>query len=149
MKELDITTLPTRGHSRYTLPAEQLKGTVELKWLGQAYPGVAVNMESVGYKAIFKAVEKVCGNAKPFSLTGSLPIIRDLADAGYDVQITGFGRLDAYHANNEVCLYLCSVGVVLCLTMYLPPSLQFAYLSDYAKGFSVCAHIVQYLEFGL
>jgi len=103
IKELDVTKLPTVGPSRYHLPKDELKGTVEFKWLGDPFRGVAVNLKSPGYKAIHDAVAKVCGEAKPFALTGSLPIIRDLQDAGYDVQITGFGRMDAYHANNEVC----------------------------------------------
>ena len=50
-------------------------------------------------------------------------LIRDLQDAGFDVQITGFGRMDAYHANNE-----------------------FAYISDYKAGARIVAHTIANLE---
>lgn len=36
----------------------------------------------------------VAGEFKPFSLTGSLPIVADLKDQGFDVQVTGFGRME-------------------------------------------------------
>ena len=42
-------------------------------------------------------VEAKAKPAEPFSLTGSLPIIRGLKDAGFDVQITGFGTFEAKH----------------------------------------------------
>jgi len=37
----------------------------------------------------------------PFSVTGSLPLVRDLQRKGFDLQITGFGRSGWYHAPNE------------------------------------------------
>lgn len=40
------------------------------------------------------------GDCKPYSITGSLPCIRDLQEAGFDVQTLGFGKLAAYHSNN-------------------------------------------------
>jgi hypothetical protein len=44
---------------------------------------------AVAPAAIHAATLAVRGKAEPFSLTGSLPIIHDLQEAGYDVQITG------------------------------------------------------------
>ena len=120
--EIDLGALPTFGASRFELPDEGLKGVVRLEWLGEPYPGVACNIESAGHKALNDALETVRG-AAPFSLTGSLPLIRDLQDAGFDVQITGFGRMDAYHANNE-----------------------FAYISDYKAGARIVAHTIANLE---
>jgi acetylornithine deacetylase/succinyl-diaminopimelate desuccinylase-like protein len=38
---------------------------------------------------------------EPYSMTGSLPLVRDLQRKGFDVQITGFGRSTYYHAPNE------------------------------------------------
>jgi hypothetical protein len=40
-------------------------------------------------QAICEAVQNVKGEFKPFSLTGSLPIVADLKDQGFDVQVTG------------------------------------------------------------
>jgi len=119
VKELDVNQLPTRGAAKHELKEEKLKGTLSLKWMGSPYQGVAVNLESPGYTALFKAIEGIRGSAKPFSLTGSLPIIRDLHDQGFDVQVVGFGRLDAYHAINE-----------------------FGKLSEFKDGHAICAHII-------
>ena len=38
---------------------------------------------------------------KIFSVTGGLPYVRMLQTNGFDIQITGFGRMDSYHAPNE------------------------------------------------
>jgi len=101
VNEIDVSTFPARGYGRYELKEEGRKGTIELKWLGAPYKGVAVDMTSHGYKALKNAIDVVNGKANPYSLTGSLPIIRDLKDAGYDVQVCGFGRMSSYHAHNE------------------------------------------------
>lgn len=72
-----------------------------------------------GFKALVDAFTEVLGDCKPYSITGSLPCIRDLQDAGFDVQTLGFGKLAAYHANNE-----------------------YAFLSDFRKGFKVLAILI-------
>jgi len=121
--ELDVKALPSRGSSRYHLPDEALIGKVELKWLGSAYEGVAVKLDSPGYKALHAAIAEVNGKANPFSLTGSLPIIKDLQDAGFDVQCCGFGCMAAYHANDE-----------------------YGFLSGFQKGFKVACAVAEELE---
>jgi len=102
----DITSLPTRGPaSKYELLDEGKRGSVTLTWLGEPHKGIACNLNSPGYKALIEATRKYLPEAKPYSLTGSLPLVGDLQKAGFDVQITGFGRMDAYHAANEYALY--------------------------------------------
>lgn len=60
-----------------------------------------------GFKALCEAFTAVTGDCKPYSITGSLPCIRDLQEAGFDVQTLGFGKLAAYHSNNgEPQLYI-------------------------------------------
>lgn len=81
--------------------ARGINGFVEFNWHGAGYPGVAVDLESLGYKALSDAIFDVCGEVKAFSLTGSLPIIADLKAQGFDTQVCGFGDLSAYHAANE------------------------------------------------
>lgn len=93
VREINVADLPSFGYSKFELPEEALKGALEFKFQGGVSRGVAVNLDSLGYKALYQSVEKVRGVAKPFSLTGSLPIIRDLQDSGFDVQICGFGRM--------------------------------------------------------
>ena len=51
-----------------------------------------------------QAVEEVVGKAIPFSICGSLPLVGDMQAAGFDIQLTGFGKSEVYHANNEFCL---------------------------------------------
>jgi hypothetical protein len=55
-----------------------------------------------GFKKLVAAFTEVTGSCTPYSITGSLPCIADLQDDGFDVQTMGFGKLAAYHANNEV-----------------------------------------------
>ncbi|KAF8063827.1 acetylornithine deacetylase [Scenedesmus sp. PABB004] len=105
--------------SRYALPDEGLAGRVELKFFDNVGKGVACDLDSKGFKALVAAFTEVTGDCKPYSITGSLPCIRDLQEAGFDVQTLGFGKLAAYHANNE-----------------------YAYLSDFVKGFRVLAALV-------
>ena len=83
---------PVHGpHSRYTLPDEGRNGRIEFSWLGEGENGVACKLDSAGYAAILEATEKVLGFVKPYSIGGSLPLIRDLQDSGFDVQIAGYG----------------------------------------------------------
>lgn len=40
--------------------------------------GVACNLDSRGFHVFCKATEEVVGHVKPYSITGSLPLIREL-----------------------------------------------------------------------
>ena len=40
--------------------------------------GVACDINSRGYEVLHNATKEVIGHVKPYSLTGSLPVIRDL-----------------------------------------------------------------------
>ena len=48
-------------------------------------------------------MEEVNGSAVPYSICGSLPLVGDLQAEGFDIQLTGFGKSEVYHANNEYC----------------------------------------------
>ena len=122
-KEIDVSKLPSVGFSKFSLPEEDLKGTLEFKFLGTPMSGVACDMNSPGYHALYNAIKAVKGECKPFALTGSLPIISDLQKAGYDVQICGFGNMAAYHANDE-----------------------YASLSDFVDGASVVFNMIDSLN---
>lgn len=109
-----IDRLPTRGSwSKYVLDpssgSEILRGKLELTWAGTAteaelYEGIACSLDSAGHKALVQATREVKGEAKPYSISGSLPLVRQMQRAGYDLQIDGFGLMSTYHANNEYCL---------------------------------------------
>ncbi|KAG9452136.1 hypothetical protein H6P81_005040 [Aristolochia fimbriata] len=120
----NIEKLPTRGPvSKYDLPDENLKGRLTLSFDESMMSGVACSLESPGFRVLCKATEEVVGHVKPYSITGSLPLIRELQDEGFDVQTAGYGLMSTYHAKNEYCLF-----------------------SDMCQGFKVFVSIISQLE---
>lgn len=76
--------------------------SLSFRFLGGGTEGIACKLDSPGLQALKEAIQHVRGVAPtPFSLTGSLPLVRDLQRQGCDVQITGFGDMAYYHAPNE------------------------------------------------
>lgn len=119
----NIETLPSQGPcSKYVLPEEGLKGRLTIEFEKTMMSGVACNLDSPGFRALCDATEAVIGHVKPYSITGSLPCIRELQEAGFDVQTVGYGLMSTYHARNEYCL-----------------------LSDFKDGFRVLARIISKL----
>ncbi|KAL5537659.1 hypothetical protein UlMin_045936 [Ulmus minor] len=101
----NIAKLESRGPvSKYVLPDENLRGSLTLTF-DEANSGVACDLNSHGFHVLCKATEEVVGHVKPYSITGSLPLIRELQDEGFDVQTSGYGLMATYHANNEYCLF--------------------------------------------
>ncbi|SES77753.1 Acetylornithine deacetylase/Succinyl-diaminopimelate desuccinylase [Myxococcus fulvus] len=91
------------------------RGRLSLRFQGGGTEGIACRLDSPGLQALKDAMKAVRGvDAQPFSLTGSLPLVRDLQRQGCDVQITGFGDMKYYHAPNEQ-----------------------AHLKDFRQGFSI------------
>jgi len=80
-------------HSKYSLlPNEDKAGVLQLSWNGEGENGIACDLTSIGFKVITEATLSVLGDAKPFSIGGSLPLVRELQEQGYDVQIAGYGH---------------------------------------------------------
>jgi acetylornithine deacetylase/succinyl-diaminopimelate desuccinylase-like protein len=79
------------------------RGRLALKADARATEGIACDLDSPALAALTRAIQRARGDdgAKPFSVTGSLPLVRDLQRKGFDLQITGFGRSGWYHAPNE------------------------------------------------
>ncbi|CAI8589044.1 unnamed protein product [Vicia faba] len=101
----NVQKLESRGPvSKYVLSDENLRGRLTLTF-DEVLPGVACDLNSRGFHVLCKATEEVVGHVKPFSVTGSLPLIRELQDEGFDVQSCGYGLTETYHANNEYCLF--------------------------------------------
>ncbi|KAH7687360.1 acetylornithine deacetylase protein [Dioscorea alata] len=122
----NIEKLDSRGPvSNYVLPDENLRGKLSISFDEAMMSGVACNLESRGFHVLCKATEEVVGYVKPYSITGSLPLIRELQDEGFDVQTSGYGIMATYHARNEYCLF-----------------------SDMCQGFQVFISIISQLEEG-
>ncbi|KAK2426288.1 acetylornithine deacetylase [Trifolium repens] len=119
----NIQKLETRGPvSKYVLSDENLRGSLTLTF-DEAMSGIACDLNSRGFHVLCKATEEIVGHVKPFSITGSLPLIRELKDEGFDVQSVGYGLMATYHAQNEYCLF-----------------------SDMSQGYRVFASIIAQLE---
>ncbi|CAM6125900.1 unnamed protein product [Calypogeia fissa] len=119
-----ITALPVRGSaSKYELPDENIKGRLVMEFDDIMTEGVACNLDSIGFHALYDATKKVLGYVEPYSITGSLPCIREMQDEGFDVQCVGYGLMSTYHAQDEYCL-----------------------LSDMKLGFQVLANVLAILE---
>lgn len=93
-------TGPHGPHSKYELPEEEAKGRIELTIFDNEN-GIAVNRQSEGFSALVSATEHVLTQVKPYAIGGSLPLVRDMQNEGFDIQIVGYGLSAKYHANNE------------------------------------------------
>lgn len=93
---------PPRGFPRTRTEAGE-RGRVKLTALGRSIEGIACKLDSPGLEALTAAIRAARPGSEPkaYSMTGSLPLVRDLQRRGFDVQITGFGRAAYYHAPNE------------------------------------------------
>jgi acetylornithine deacetylase/succinyl-diaminopimelate desuccinylase-like protein len=78
-------------------------GSLSVSFRDRAIEGIACDLASPGLAALERAIRaaRPGEEVRRFSLTGSLPLVRDLQRRGFDVQITGFGRSLYYHAPNE------------------------------------------------
>ena len=85
----------------YQVAGYEAGASLKLRWLMPPIQGVACDLDSIGLRALKQAIVEVCGKVQPISLTGSLPLIADLKEQGFDVQTIGFGVEDVYHADNE------------------------------------------------
>jgi acetylornithine deacetylase len=94
--------------SRYKIAADtegqHHAGQVKLTFEPNPFKGIACSLDSPGHKALLASTQQVLGKVEPFSICGSLPLVGDLQEAGYDLQVVGFGKSAVYHGNNEYCL---------------------------------------------
>lgn len=100
----DPSIVETGAHgpiSKYALKEDGAKASVTLKWITAGENGIACDLDSRGHYALLSATKEVLGNAKHYGISGSLPLVRELKDLGFDVQICGFGLSHKYHAENE------------------------------------------------
>lgn len=104
--------------SKFVLPSdvavqdgELRSGKVELKWMGdmdtfRLYAGIAVKLDSEGHKALVQAFRETNAGVSPFSVNGSLPLVKMMQKSGFDIQMCGFGKMEVYHGVNEYCSLL-------------------------------------------
>lgn len=109
----NIEEIPTRGpSSKYVLNDPEIdfkRGKIELTWgnskdEARSHEGIACDLNSNGHKALVQATVETLGAARPYSVSGSLPLVRSLQRQGFNLNLDGFGLMSTYHANNEYCL---------------------------------------------
>jgi acetylornithine deacetylase len=100
--------------------APKCSGKFKLEWSPKIYQGVACSNESLSYKLISEANNEIIGRTKIESCARSLPLIYELMKTGLDFQIMGYGRSDAYHADDEYVM-----------------------ISDVLIGYKIMCHILQ------
>lgn len=81
------------------------KVNFKLNWLGEPYEGIACNMRSIGFKLLSEATLKYNKKMDYQAVPGSLPLVKELQEIGFDLQIIGYGYSEAYHSNNEFCSF--------------------------------------------
>jgi len=97
-------SLPTRGpYSKYDVPDLNLTGKLELNIGDGCLEGIACKIDSKAFHVLCHSLKTVRGFVKPYSICGSLPLVREMQESGFDLQITGFGLSSVYHAENEYC----------------------------------------------
>ena len=76
----------------------------------EALSGVACNLDSRGFHVLCKATEEAVGHVKPYSITGSLPLIREL-------QVTyGFPLFSFSFSSNCVSFFFFNANLLYIFT---------------------------------
>jgi len=97
-----ITHLPGRG-PQFVYQLGDNKGTFEFTWNDGVNKGIACHIDTHGFRAIDDATRAVVGESIPYSIGGSLPLVFELQQEGFDLQIAGYGFSARYHGINEFC----------------------------------------------
>ena len=72
----NLDAVPTRGPcSKYTLEGDDESTVRQME-------GIACDLDSDGLKSIIAATKEVKGEAKPYAITGSLPLVRQMQNEG-------------------------------------------------------------------
>lgn len=61
--------------------------------------GIACNLESRAFKYLHDATMEELGKSKPFSMCGSLPLVGDMQEAGFDIQVGFMRRVSTNYYN--------------------------------------------------
>ena len=79
--------------------------------------GLACNLESDAFKLLHKATLDVRGKSEPFSLCGSLPLVGDLKEAGFDVMVsvTTYQPLHMSGTHTFDCSRCVAMVTVMCI----------------------------------
>jgi acetylornithine deacetylase len=100
----NILSLPTRG-PLFGYQVGEKVASFEFDFAPGCYKGIACDINSPGFTAFHEATKSVIGESNPYSIGGSLPLVWELQQEGYDLQIAGYGLSAKYHGTNEYAKY--------------------------------------------
>lgn len=106
IESIDINQIPKWHPGFVTTCGEgenQTNARLEFNWVMGPYCGIVTNLESPGYKLIDDATKLHHPNCNSCSDLGAVPLVKQMQDAGIDIQIIGYGIGDVYHGNDEYC----------------------------------------------
>ena len=83
----ELQYINTGKQSRHVLPLTHYSCPVSIYCPSQ---GIACDVTSEGHKHLHAATAEVLGESKPYSICGSLPLVGDLQEAGFDVQVRAY-----------------------------------------------------------
>lgn len=105
-ESLDLDSLP-KLHEHFTTSCDEsdtkVYAKMEFKWIFGPYCGIVTDVNSIGYKMIENATLQHHPTCNACSELGAIPLVKEMQDSGMDIQIIGYGNVEAYHANNEFC----------------------------------------------
>lgn len=106
VEKLDVHSLP-KWHPGFVTKCKdgdtEIEARIEFKWIMGPFCGIVTNLESDGYKLIKDATLAHHPTCDSCSDLGAVPLVKQMQDAGIDIQIIGYGVGDVYHGNDEYC----------------------------------------------
>jgi len=99
----NMKSIPTFHSVFKNVLDDNSKGYIKIEWTKDPYVGIACDLNSIGYKLLAESTKDIMGVNKSIASLGSLPLVADLQNKGYDVQIMGYGVGDMAHSNDEYC----------------------------------------------
>lgn len=106
VENLDVHSL-TKWHDGFVTKCKngenEIEAKIEFNWTMGPYCGIVTNLESDGYKLIKDATLTHHPTCDSCSDLGAVPLVKEMQDAGIDIQIIGYGVGDVYHGNDEYC----------------------------------------------
>ena len=85
--------------------------------LTHTHQGIACNLDSDGFKKLNEATKEVMGESRPYSITGSLPLVGDLQEAGTGefigcrgLQVVATSVMVTYYIHSDIFRpkYMCA-----------------------------------------
>jgi acetylornithine deacetylase len=106
VEQLNVHELPKWHEAFGTKCGEgenEVEAKIEFNWVFGPYCGIVTNLESDSYKLIRDATLAHHPTCDSCSDLGAVPLVKQMQDAGIDIQIMGYGVGDVYHGNDEYC----------------------------------------------